>query len=318
MEDPEKKKLVKTEKAGEQKKTMSESSTFCFSSKSSLSSFSPGVANNGVARHRILRRRFYRKSPQTPPSTFGFGEAEKANEDDNSMKAPHEKPETIKTKVTTPSAVTGEIPCHFEGSSYSSKLSSPSCFTFTSEEPITKEKQEKSEPVPSRVSTQIVIVSRILKGMPQNPHFLPLKSYSNVAKQRLINAWDNIFEETVDNLLSLQVNGFSADAKRLWETMEELEKMGYDVILLRRRLVELTDVIIRQRNRRSEIVRLKDKAEQHKMEKSRLEFEIVKLRARVEAAEASVDDVMDKVRKIEDEMPHLNDVFTKLAIKLFW
>ncbi|XP_074308161.1 uncharacterized protein LOC141643036 isoform X2 [Silene latifolia] len=318
---------------------MRQSSTFCFTSSelnsSSLPSFSPGVANNAVARHRIVPRRFKKKS-------------EKANEDDNSMKAPDEKPETLKTKFTTPSAVTGEIPCHFEGSSYSSKLSSPNCFTFTSGEPITKEMQEKSEPklpsrdstqilpvfmagepitkviqekseakLPSRASTQIVIVSRILKGMPQNPHFLPLKSYSTVAKEKLINAWDNIFEETVDNLLSLQVNGFSADAKRLWETMEELEKMGYHVIPLRRRLVDLTDVIIRRRNRRTEIMRLKDEAEQHRMEKSRLEFEIAKLRAKVEAANASVEDIMGKVTKMEDEMPHFNDVFTKLAIKLF-
>ncbi|KAK9683436.1 hypothetical protein RND81_10G141300 [Saponaria officinalis] len=299
---------------------MSESNPFSFSSSPSFSqtgfTFCTGTSNNSnehsSAGSRPARNRVWRfKRPPHSASAM----SEKGNEDDNSVKAPCEdgKPETTKTVFTTPSAVTGAIPCHFEGSNYFWKLYTPTC--CTPGEAIKKEKKDESESKPP--STQMAVVSRILKGIPQNPHFVPLKAYSNVAKQRLITAWDNIFEETVDKLLTLQINGFSVNAKRLWETMEELEKMGYNVLLLRRRLVELTDVLISRRRHRTEMTRLKAEAEEHRMEKSRLEFEIVKLKAKAEAEKASVDDTMARVAKMEDEMPHFDVDFTKLAIKLF-
>ncbi|KAK9683443.1 hypothetical protein RND81_10G141800 [Saponaria officinalis] len=305
---------------------MSESNPFSFSSSPSLSqtgfAFCTGTSNNSnehsstgsrPARNRVWR---FKRPPHSASAM-----SEKGNEDDNSVKAPREdrKSETTKTVFTTPSAVTGAIPCHFEGSTYFSKLYTPTCWTpvqsIYTEESIKKEMQDESES--KSPSTQMAVVSRILKGIPQNPHFFPLKAYSNVAKQRLISAWDNIFEETVDKLLSLQINGFSVNAKRLWETMEELEKMGYNVLVLRRRLVELTDVLISRRRHRTEITRLKAEAEEHRMEKSRLEFEIVKLKAKAEAEKASVDDTMARVAKMEDKMPHFDVDFTELAIKLF-
>ncbi|KAL9226679.1 hypothetical protein vseg_002464 [Gypsophila vaccaria] len=294
---------------------------FSFSSFSPEFSFCAGPSNNSSndhcfagskpAKNRVwrMRKKFSMDHPHCGSPMF-----EKGNGDDNSMESPHQdkKPETSKTAFKTPSAMFGAIPCHFEGSTYHFKISSPTC--CSPEVSIKKEMGDESES--KSPSTQMVVVSRILKGTPQNPHFFPLKAYSNVAKQTLINAWDSIFEETVDNLLSLQISGFSVNAKRLWETMEELEKMGYNVLLLRRRLVELTDVVLSRRRHRTEITRLKAEAERHRMEKSRLEFEIVKLRAKAEAERASVQDTMARVAKMEDEMPQFSADFTSLAIKL--
>uniref|UniRef100_A0A803M3R3 Uncharacterized protein n=1 Tax=Chenopodium quinoa TaxID=63459 RepID=A0A803M3R3_CHEQI len=90
---------------------------------------------------------------------------------------------------------------------------------------------------------------------------------------------------------------------------------GYNVVPLRRRLVELSDVLENKIRHRIEKGRLKSKAEQHMMEKNKLEFEIVKLKAKAEAEKASFEDVMAKVAKMDDEMPRFNASFTVLAIK---
>ena len=170
---------------------------------------------------------------------------------------------------------------------------------------IKNEKLEVTEPeqsssrVSEQSSSQVILVSRILKGIPQSPHFLPLKGYSDVAKYSLIDAWDSIFEEVVDQIRSMQVNGFWVYANRLWQTMGELQNMGYNVTVVRRRLVELTDVVLRIRRHRSDIRELKSKAKGHRAEKGRLECEIMKLRDRVEAEKASLEEVMVKVKKME-------------------
>ncbi|KAL2928619.1 Laminin subunit gamma-1 [Bienertia sinuspersici] len=79
--------------------------------------------------------------------------------------------------------------------------------------------------------------------------------------------------------------------------------MGYNVVPLRRRLVELSDVVQRRTTHRIEKTRLKSMATRHMMEKNKLEYEIVKLKAKAEAEKASFEDVMDRVAKMEDEMP---------------
>ncbi|KAL2940634.1 DUF724 domain-containing protein 7 [Bienertia sinuspersici] len=180
------------------------------------------------------------------------------------------------------------------------------------EESIKKERGENGVRNPS--ASQI-IVSRLLKGIPQSPHYWPLRSYSEAAKQSLINSWDRIYEELVDQIQSLQLDGFCIVAKRLWETIHELQMMGYNVVPLRRRLVELSDVVQRRTTHRIEKTRLKSMATRHMMEKNKLEFEIVKLKAKAEAEKASFEDVMDRVAKMEDEMPRFNALFSKLAIK---
>lgn len=242
--------------------------------------------------------------------------AEKANEKEKSEETTHEngKSENTKARFTVVSALTGTISCSFEGSSYSSQTLGPSCFATGSEESIKRGGDEKSVQHPS--ASQI-IVSRILKGIPQSPHFWPLRGYSEAAKQSLIHAWDRIYEETVDQIQSMCVNGFWIDAKRLWETTQELQTMGYNTLPLRRRLVELSDVLIKRKRHRIEKERLKSKAERHIMEKNKLEFEIVKLKAKAEAEKASFEDIMGKVAKMDDEMPSFNASFSKLAIKPF-
>ncbi|GAB4827573.1 hypothetical protein Ancab_034455 [Ancistrocladus abbreviatus] len=171
----------------------------------------------------------------------------------------------------------------------------------------------RTEPVPC---ASLIVVSRILKGMPQSPHFWPLRGYSDLAKNNLISTWDRIFEETTEQIQSMKVDSFWADAKRLCQTVEELQGMGYNVIPLRRRLVELTDVMLNLKKHKSDIMGLKNEAKYHRVEKSRLEDEIVKLKAKVGAEQASFESVMTRVATMADQALKFDGVFTSLASKM--
>ncbi|KAJ0046496.1 hypothetical protein Pint_06461 [Pistacia integerrima] len=169
----------------------------------------------------------------------------------------------------------------------------------------------KNSPLP------LTTVTRILNGIPQNPHFYQLRNCSELTRERLISTWDQIFEETVKEIHSLQDVDFWVRAKRLWQTMEELQNVGYNVIPLRRRLVELTDVMIELKLSRLEIKGRKIKAENHRMEKSRLESLMVNLQAMAKKEEDCMESVLIEASKLENDLPKFGSVFTKLAMEPF-
>ncbi|OMO88759.1 hypothetical protein CCACVL1_08215 [Corchorus capsularis] len=159
----------------------------------------------------------------------------------------------------------------------------------------------------------LILVSRILKGMPQSPHFYQLRNFSELTRKSLISGWDQVFEETVEELHSLQVVDFWVKAKELWKTMEELQSMGYNVVLLRRRLVELTEVMKEFKVAQMEIKRLKTEAENHRLESSKLESIALKLQEMAEEEKEMVEKVVIEVAKKEDELPKFDAWFAKLT-----
>ncbi|XP_057981693.1 uncharacterized protein LOC131166995 [Malania oleifera] len=162
---------------------------------------------------------------------------------------------------------------------------------------------------------QLTTVSRFLKGIPQNPHFLHLRRYSELTQKNLISGWDRTFEETVEQLQALRADNFWVNAGKLWKTMEDLQSLGYNVILLRRRLVELSEVMMELRLFKSEVLELKEKAEFHRMEKSRLGSLILSLKAKAEREQASRDGILDQVEKMEEELPVFAGNLANFALK---
>ncbi|WCJ19812.1 hypothetical protein M5689_002087 [Euphorbia peplus] len=157
-----------------------------------------------------------------------------------------------------------------------------------------------------------VIGSRILKGITQSPHFYPLRTHSNCARTLLISVWDRIFEEAFEQIQSLKANDVWIRCRELWKTMEELQSLGYNVIPLRRRIVELSDLTRDLKLCILGIKRLKLKAENHRTEKSRLEFEIFKLQNMARKEEEKRNRAMDEVQEIEKELPKIDAVFAKI------
>ncbi|ESR48942.1 hypothetical protein CICLE_v10033074mg [Citrus x clementina] len=127
------------------------------------------------------------------------------------------------------------------------------------------------------------MVTRILNGIPQSPHFYQLRNYSELTRNNLISAWDRIFEETVREIHSLQAMDFWVRAKRLWKTIEELQNLGYNVIALRRRLVDLGDIMT-----------------ELKMEKSRLLSLIENMQALAKKEEDCMESKLIEATKLEN------------------
>lgn len=176
-------------------------------------------------------------------------------------------------------------------------------------------RQANQDSMPNRTNTALVVISRILKGIPQSPHFYQLINLSGHTRKVLISSWDRIFEETVEQMHSLQVNDFWVRARELWETMGELQSMGYNVIPLRRRLVKLTDVMIELKLTKVEMKGLMIKAENHRMEKSRLEFVILRLQEMIMQEHYGMLGALAQMVEMEKEVPKFDGVFAKLAME---
>ncbi|KAJ4844549.1 hypothetical protein Tsubulata_035216 [Turnera subulata] len=184
-------------------------------------------------------------------------------------------------------------------------------------DPVDDDKLDKKarEARQSPPANSVVVVSRILKGMPQSPHFYQLRDHSECSKTCLKSSWDRIFEDTAEQIQSLQANDFWVRARELWKTMGELQIMGYNVIPLRRRLVELIDVMMEQKLAKSKVKGLKIKAENHRMEKSRLEFVIQHLQEMIRKELQGMDRSLAQAIEMEKDMFKFDDVFAKLAME---
>ncbi|GAU25193.1 hypothetical protein TSUD_150920 [Trifolium subterraneum] len=99
--------------------------------------------------------------------------------------------------------------------------------------------------------------------------------------------------------------------------MEDLQGMGYNVIPIRRRLVEITEVMVEFKNSKMEILRLKNKAEDHRMEKSRLESIVVSLQMRAKREGMNMVKLLGEVDQIEKTLPNYGVLVENLAMKPF-
>ncbi|XP_041002394.1 uncharacterized protein LOC121248006 isoform X2 [Juglans microcarpa x Juglans regia] len=169
---------------------------------------------------------------------------------------------------------------------------------------------ETSESVSSR-RLPLIPISRIRKGIPHSPHFLQLRSYSEVARKSLMAGWDRAFEE----IHTLIANDFWVRSSELWKTTEELQSLGYNVFRQRKSLVELTEVMEELHLYKMWIRRLKSKAESHRMEKCRLESVILGLLKSAEREQADLVEMLEEVTKMEKDAPKFNGAFAALAIE---
>jgi hypothetical protein len=174
--------------------------------------------------------------------------------------------------------------------------------------------EENSEPA-SCPDLPLIPISRILKGIPHCPHFLQLRSYSEVARKNLMAGWDRAFEEAVEEIHSLTAEDFWVEASELWKTMEDLQSLGYNVFRLRKRLVELMEVMEDQKLSKLEIGRLTRKAESHRMEKSRLESVILGLQQRAQREQAAMVERLKEVVEIKNGLPKFDGAFAVLAME---
>ncbi|CAL5203082.1 unnamed protein product [Lathyrus oleraceus] len=176
---------------------------------------------------------------------------------------------------------------------------------------------EENFDAPSNSPLPLIKISRVLNGIPQSPHFFQLRDFSELARERLIAAWDQAFEDTAKKVHDLKVKDFWVNARKVWKTMEDLQGMGYNVIPIRRRLVEMTEVMSEFKSSKLKILKMKSKAENHRMEKSRLESVVLGLQMRVEREGVKMVKLLCEVDEIEKALPSYDILVESLAMKSF-
>ncbi|KAJ1383608.1 DUF724 family protein [Sesbania bispinosa] len=144
-----------------------------------------------------------------------------------------------------------------------------------------------------------------------------LRRYSELAREKLIAAWDQAFEDTVEQIHDLKSKDFWVNARKLWKTMEDLQGMGYNVIPMRRRLVEMAEVMDELKKWKLEIVTLKNKAEDHRMERSRLQSMVLSLQVRAEREGKSMVQLLHEVDHMEKALPKYDILIANLAMNPF-
>ncbi|KAF5467416.1 hypothetical protein F2P56_017242 [Juglans regia] len=206
------------------------------------------------------------------------------------------------------------MPLSSDNAENSRKDAQPNQQTIQKEIETVPKMEETSESV-SSPRLPLIPISRILKDIPHSPHFLQLRSYSEVARKSLMAGWDRAFEETVEEIHTLKANDFWVRSSELWKTMEELQSLGYNVFRPRKRLVELTKVMEELHLHKMWIRRLKSKAESHRMEKCRLESVILGLQKSAEREQADLVEMLVEVTKMEKDAPKFDGAFAALAIE---
>ncbi|KAJ1382884.1 hypothetical protein SESBI_43868 [Sesbania bispinosa] len=98
--------------------------------------------------------------------------------------------------------------------------------------------------------------------------------------------------------------------------MEELQGMGYNVIPMRRRLVEMAEVMDEFKKWKLEIVTLKNKAEDHRMERSKLQSMVLSLQVRAEREGKSMVRLLGEVDHMEKALPNSHPLFHVHALLL--
>ncbi|GAU25194.1 hypothetical protein TSUD_150930 [Trifolium subterraneum] len=94
-----------------------------------------------------------------------------------------------------------------------------SVFTLVPDPVMVKpsKKLQQISDAPSNSPLPLIKVSRVLKGIPQSPHFFQLRKYSELARVKLIAAWDQAFEDTAKEVQDLKTKDFWVNARKLWK-----------------------------------------------------------------------------------------------------
>ena len=160
-------------------------------------------------------------------------------------------------------------------------------------------------------------ISRVLRGIPHCPHFIHLRDFSRLAKVKLVPAWDEVFEAAVDEIHKLEIKDFWDRARNLWDTIDELHELGYNVLLPRIRLVEMLAVMEELEQLDSEIQSCENKVDRLHAEILDVEDSIIDLKASVDWEEDDMVSALKEIRQIEKELPKYDDWVSEIAMRPF-
>ncbi|KAH6792449.1 hypothetical protein C2S52_002926 [Perilla frutescens var. hirtella] len=114
----------------------------------------------------------------------------------------------------------------------------------------------------------------IFRTMPQKPHFEPLLQSKESLREGLAIACMVNFTNVVDRSCSLKINDPKCVFHDINETLSDLEGHGFDVCVVRNRMMKLVEAKEREEELVKEMEDLNDHISEHNQKKRRIEGEI--------------------------------------------
>lgn len=141
----------------------------------------------------------------------------------------------------------------------------------------------KSSPVWKMIDTMDVF-----RMIPQNPHFQPLGECKEEHREGMAIGNMVTFSGLVDKIYKLQFDDPESIFHSACETLVELEKHGFDVTVLRGRVLELLSI----KNKQGEFQRESKDAENKIMEQTSQKAKLAE----------EIDDIAKKIRELQEKL----------------
>ncbi|KAF3436567.1 hypothetical protein FNV43_RR23659 [Rhamnella rubrinervis] len=162
----------------------------------------------------------------------------------------------------------------------------------------------KSSPVWKMIETM-----NVFRMMPQNPHFRPLSECKEEHREGMAIGHMVTFSSLVDKIYKLQFDDFESIFHSICESLNDLEKHGFDVTVLRGRVVELLSIKEKQGQFRNESTDAENKITEHTRQKTKLVEEMDDIARKI-------SELQEKLASIKSEMEGEGHEITKLRLQV--
>ncbi|XP_073302782.1 uncharacterized protein [Primulina huaijiensis] len=170
----------------------------------------------------------------------------------------------------------------------------------------------------------------ILQRIPQRPHFRPLIHLKESSREGLAIGYMVTFSRVVEKASSLQINDPKSITDEILETLEELEKYGFDVKVVEDCVGQMLEVKHKQEELREEAKGIGSQISHHNLEKQKIDEEIGEMRRQIlmlqekllvaasvqEKEESIIAPLQSKLQKVEEDIKIMELEFLNLAASL--
>ncbi|XP_075507251.1 DUF724 domain-containing protein 7-like isoform X3 [Primulina tabacum] len=170
----------------------------------------------------------------------------------------------------------------------------------------------------------------ILQRIPQRPHFRPLIHLKESSREGLAIGYMVTFSRVVEKASSLQINDPKSITDEILETLEELEKFGFDVKVVEDCVGQMLEVKHKQEELREEVKGIGSQISHHNLEKQKIDEEIGEMRRQIlmlqeklsvaasvrEKEESIIAPLQSKLQKVEEDIKIMELEFLNLAASL--
>lgn len=152
---------------------------------------------------------------------------------------------------------------------------------------------------------KMIETMNVFRMMPQNPHFQPLSECKEEHREGMAIGNMVTFSGLVDKIYKLQFDDFESIFHSTCESLIDLEKHGFDVTVLRGRVVELLSIKEKQGQFQNESKDAENKITEHTCQKTKLTEEMDDIARKI-------SELQEKLASVKSEMEGKDHEITRL------